>query len=417
MSHSVRKGWDQFVSVALVMTSLLGAGVLMPEGAWSWGVVGAHAAASPNETRIRELISLLANCPEGEGYSEKYELSKFEGEAFSFIFDALLDPATKDAGRSNLMDVLNQVSSKEAALSPYLPRMFRLLDDSYDQIRYMSVHILNGFYPESYPGIREAFPRVIELLLDPSEKVRGGAAYFFARLGRDAAAEPAIPNLIRALQNDASYDVRESAAYALGTIGRRPDVSVPALLGALKDENYYVRSWSIRSLEKFPSQAGAIVPALIEVMRNDEENRQTAVRALGVFGEASAPAVGVLEHQMYEDKDINVRGDSADTLGKIGQAALEVLLKASASSDKTVRWVATDGLTELGPIDARILDRIKERLKDGESLVRNAAVHATLGMKDKSPMFLPQLDWMAENDTFVGGEAKLAAMLIRSRMK
>jgi HEAT repeat protein len=77
-------------------------------------------------------------------------------------------------------------------------------------------------------GLREAIPRVIELVKDPAETVRRGAAMMLGKFGGEEAVEPLI-----ALLHDRLMTVRFPAQDALGQIGA---TAVPRMKVALEKE-------------------------------------------------------------------------------------------------------------------------------------------------------------------------------------
>jgi HEAT repeat protein len=74
---------------------------------------------------------------------------------------------------------------------------------------------------------------------------------YLARLATDALihiGQPAVPALIRVLENDAESHIRVHAARALALIG---DTSaIPALFRALEDDSVMVQYWADEGLEK-----------------------------------------------------------------------------------------------------------------------------------------------------------------------
>jgi HEAT repeat protein len=95
-------------------------------------------------------------------------------------------------------------------------------------------------------GQRDA-PEVVTPLLstlaDPSEYLARLATDALIRVGR-----PAVPSLIRALEQDPQPRVRANAARALALI--RDPVAIPALFRALQDASALVQSWAEDGLEK-----------------------------------------------------------------------------------------------------------------------------------------------------------------------
>ena len=87
------------------------------------------------------------------------------------------------------------------------------------------------------------------------EQLRWNAAIVLGRIGSDA--RPAIPALIRAMQNDENYNVRWFAITALGQIARNDKIVSDAVVRALQDSNMYVRMAATNVLAKIDSEAAA----------------------------------------------------------------------------------------------------------------------------------------------------------------
>jgi HEAT repeat protein len=65
------------------------------------------------------------------------------------------------------------------------------------------------------------------MLDDPDPLKRRRGAEMLARIGSDAA--PAIPALIRLVEQDPDLQVRKAAAFALGQMGPTAQAAIPAL--------------------------------------------------------------------------------------------------------------------------------------------------------------------------------------------
>ena len=84
---------------------------------------------------------------------------------------------------------------------------------------------------------------------------RANGALLLARMG--AAARPAIPAIIRALKADENGSVRESAAWALGELGKDDAATVAALGAALTDSVWNVRWCATNALLKIDPESAA----------------------------------------------------------------------------------------------------------------------------------------------------------------
>ena len=119
--------------------------------------------------------------------------------------------------------------------------------------------------------------RLVELLKDPADSVRGGAARALGRLE-----EPQAVDGLVALLRDPQQVTRQGAAQALGKIG---DVSaVQALVRSLKDEDWNVRDAAAHALGLLGDRT-AVLP-LIEALRI--QRFPAAAFALAALGDPRA---------------------------------------------------------------------------------------------------------------------------------
>lgn len=79
----------------------------------------------------------------------------------------------------------------------------------------------------------------------------GDRSLYIARIAADALihiGSPAVPALVRALEQDAAPQVRANAARALALIGDQS--AIPALFHALDDDSMMVQHWAEEGLER-----------------------------------------------------------------------------------------------------------------------------------------------------------------------
>jgi HEAT repeat protein len=159
-----------------------------------------------------------------------------------------------------------------------VPALYQALNDPYPNVRYAAALALaregklvefpdaDLYGEEGYPAVRSGRENMTVLrdgLKDSDARVRQGAAKILARLGPEA--KPAVPELLHALQDPAS-GVREAAGDALKRIG--PE-AVPALVVALtanKAEERESAAWALGSIGPAAQDA---VPSLRGLSAND----------------------------------------------------------------------------------------------------------------------------------------------------
>ncbi|NEO38881.1 MAG: hypothetical protein F6J90_22085 [Moorea sp. SIOASIH] len=143
--------------------------------------------------------------------------------------------------------------------------------------------------------------------------------------------------------DDNHYDVRRSAAYALGKIGT--EVAIDPLIKLLADHDSSVRRSAAEALGKIGTEA-AIDP-LIKLLDDDDSwVRRSAADALGKIGTEATidPLIKLLD-----DDDSRVRSRAADALGKIGtEAAIDPLSKLLDDDDSWVRSSVASALGNIG---------------------------------------------------------------------
>ncbi|HEY3963679.1 MAG TPA: HEAT repeat domain-containing protein [Planctomycetaceae bacterium] len=173
----------------------------------------------------------------------------------------------------------------------------------------------------------------------------------------------AVPGLARIVETYAAH--AESAARgaaALKQIGRHAVPAVPALGKALQSRNEMVVEQSIGALAAIGPSAGPAVPELRALLTSPSASIRTHVAsALGDIG--AVAAVNDLATAL-EDRDEDVRRESAQALGKIGppaKPAIPALLRALEDPADSVKWHVAEALSRIG--EAAVVPLI-ERLSD-----------------------------------------------------
>ncbi|HEY4234909.1 MAG TPA: HEAT repeat domain-containing protein [Lacipirellulaceae bacterium] len=139
----------------------------------------------------------------------------------STIDATIVQLASKDAAQqASAAEALAQLGPDARPAAAALVRACSTDDDS---IREWVTSALESLGPPPAEQLNDLIPLVGNKSLD----VAYWAATLLGRLG--AAAKPAIPALISALQGSAEKSVRERAAWALGQIGTTASSALPAL--------------------------------------------------------------------------------------------------------------------------------------------------------------------------------------------
>jgi len=225
-----------------------------------------------------------------------------------------------------------------------VPQLIRALKHKDRFVRSGAASALSRIGPASKPAI----PALIGVLKDQGTDVRRWAASALTVIGPDA--RQAVADLIPLLKDNDS-DVRISAAWALAKIGPAAKV-MPALLGALKHEDWRLRWHTALVLGQMVPPARGALPGLLEAMKDKHAGVRThAAESLGRVAPAAkavlrASVVRVLGEAL-NDKDASVRQAAVLALGKMGTAAVPRLIGALKHQDPIVRTRAAEALKRI----------------------------------------------------------------------
>lgn len=165
--------------------------------------------------------------------------------------------------------------------------------------------------------------------------------------------EKVIPRLIEELGGTNSL-ARKCSAESLGLTGSKAGAAIARLKERVEERteaDRQVRYMSADALWKIDHQAYAIVPFRIEELKNPVESvRWSAAGFLGAYGDQSKPAVPALLEILKAEKNNRVRGKAAIALGQIGPAAKEAvpaLKEALKDEYSNVREAAEGALKKI----------------------------------------------------------------------
>ena len=193
-------------------------------------------------------------------------------------------------------------------------------------------------------GGRAGVAALFEALRDASEAVRASAAQALVRVGPAAGDVPALAG---ALDNPDGY-VAAFAAWSLGNLGAAAEPAVPDLVRLLArdDTNAVVAA----ALARVGPAAKAAVPELVKALASDDDGRRwRAARTLGRIGPAAEPAVAALTGALSDPNSV-VRAHAARALGRIGPGAMPAaaaLQRATGDRESGVRDEARLALARL----------------------------------------------------------------------
>lgn len=177
-------------------------------------------------------------------------------------------------------------------------------------------------------------PEMRALFKDADGGVRSTAATAVGNQG--AKAKAAIPELIAQLEQDKVKEARETAARALGRIGKAaPDDRTavkPLKKAGADDADPVTRTVALGALAMMGEDVPGQVAALRKFLSHDEALvRMKAAHALGMIGTPAKGAAAEIAAVLEKETDGHRRGYVARALGNVGDAdflpALEKALK------------------------------------------------------------------------------------------
>lgn len=285
-------------------------------------------------------------------------------EALEKIGDRSVAPAIGDALNDPSITIRRNAAEFLSAIGDarMLSTFARVLNDEDEQIQ------LSGVKALSRIGGAVAASALSIAVKNQNPHVRIHAVRALAEVGNPSV----VPILLGALNFDDVPEVRRGAAEALGRLG---DPSARKhLVRILKDqaEEVSVRASLIKALSKIGTFAD--IPVLLSLLRDPESTlRFHSAIALGAIKDPAA-ATGLLS-VLETDRDAQVRGAAAQSLGELGHtAASPALIKALTDVHSRVRAAAARALGQLQVAQAK--EPLKQALKDQDEHVRAEARQA-----------------------------------------
>ena len=188
------------------------------------------------------------------------------------------------------------LAKMEGARSLHLPPLGEALVSDDERTSEVAARALTMIGAEA----RSIVPQAVAALKKPTSS-KTDLGMFLAQVGKDAS--PAIPQLIELL-NHSHPITRQTAAYALSTIGGREVLpAAPALAKLFDDPKYYVREKAAEALGSIGPAADDSIPSLISQLKGDEHERcrNAAAGALGKIGPTSAVVLEALKKAMQDE--------------------------------------------------------------------------------------------------------------------
>ena len=263
------------------------------------------------------------------GKTDLYETARVNGtrDVASLVADLKTGDTT---ARMKAASTLGFWRSLQVSNAQAVPALIDALDDSYEPVRRNAIYALGAIGKPAVEPLIEALAAEKEAFdMEPILHICD-AAHGLAAIGASA-----VPALITALE-DERENVRASAAYALGEMGRAATDAVDALALLLTDESEEVRRHATSALGMIKVPAEKTVPALVRVLedREDTDLAFFAAQALTRIGRDATEATPALREALMSESAY-VRGFSSEALSRIGTAEA---LQALVPFLRTARW-------------------------------------------------------------------------------
>ncbi len=269
----------------------------------------------------------------------------------------------------NTLVLLANDSNRSDLIGPFMAA----LQDSQEGVRAEAVRWLGQHQ------VTEAAEVLRQLMQqDPSERVRGRAAYALAYIEPDlsslrAAGEAGIEALTAAVK-DPERSVRLRAIWALGMLRNSASVR---LLASVLDGNGHFQEKRMAAEALGQLGDGSAAEALIMALQFDSHEgvRSSAAEALGILGDQRA--LSMLIRSLLNDAQPSVRASAARALEIMGDAsAVEPLIEALEDIRPEVRFEAARALGTLG--DPRAVEALNALANEAQASrhIREAAAKA-----------------------------------------
>lgn len=168
-------------------------------------------------------------------------------------------------------------------------------------------------------------------------------------------------------------EVRALAVIALQEIGCSAPAVLPALIDGLRDPHEIVRRRSARALGDFGMAATPALPHLVRIL-DDNHNcvRMEAISALARLGSEAESALPFLV-PLLADPEMRLSTVAGVAIRRIGNGAISHLIEALSDPNAVLRERAAALLGHLGKPSDLVIEALLESCTDSEPEVREAA--------------------------------------------
>ncbi len=254
--------------------------------------------------------------------------------------------------KCNLVHVIGNVGPRNEQLQPVILDILRKDDDA--SVRSAAADALTNFSREEKPAQAQEAIKVMTYCLknDISPHVRRSVAQ---AMGNLPPSDAVITALVEAM-DDNYKQVRTAAGMALSRFGVRAKLAIPKLLKVYSEEfDLHSRQQTLSALIQIDKKNAKVVEAMV-VALDDPQLMHVALNYLQQLGGDAAPAVPRLMKILESENNINVRVQTANTLGAIGpkaQSVLPALNKLSETSDGMLKSSVDNAIRRISATQPR----------------------------------------------------------------
>jgi HEAT repeat protein len=287
--------------------------------------------------------------------------------------------STQELTRLEGIDLLALQGAKAAeAVDP----LKELLTDSSAAVR---AHAASALGDIGEPAKSAAVP-LAELVKDRDEHVRREAIEALMKIHADP--EVVMPLAVKLLE-DPDPTVRIAVLQAIANRGPKP---VPGLIRALQYEK--AAYWACVALREIGPDAKAAVPALIEKLKDKHpELRREVILALAAMESEAASAVEPIAAALDDESTRVAATYALGRIGRIPKEAEATIRANTKSDDKLLSSTSLWALARVHPNDKEIrievTEKLIERLKDEDPLLRQAAAKALAALPPAPEITVP----------------------------
>lgn len=276
--------------------------------------------------------------------------------------------------RRRMVFALSALKMEGKIIIPFLNKAIKDVDTG---VKTIAITSLRNFSSEAGSSV----PFLIQSLNDRSitnirffnNEIRTHAAITLGMLGKQS--KKAIPNLLRNL-NAKNKEFSIHCAIALVRVGYIQKSLLPNLINGIQmQENYYIRTLALESLEKFGAKAKRIIPDLIKNIKSQDDllkiKTMKIFKNMGVEAKETIPLIiSIIETTNKNFGNFLLYNEALSALSKIGYKLKEVLIFItiqSLNSTENIQKIE-EKLYELLPKE-KILSLLNEALKSKNRLV------------------------------------------------